>query len=52
MSAAPKVMPPVLLGWPRTSELDGGGMAIDVKRSCQYSVTYSCCVVDGSRGVV
>ena len=32
-SAALKVMPPILLCWPITSELDIGGMAVEVKPS-------------------
>ena len=31
MRAAQKVMPPISLSWPMTSELDGGGMAVEVK---------------------
>jgi len=48
MRAAPKVMPPALLCWP-TSDADGGGTAVDVEPSHQYSIT---CVTDGSRGAV
>jgi len=32
------------------SEADGGGMAIEVEPSHQYSVTCCYCVADGSRG--
>ena len=52
MSAAPKVVPPVLLSWPMTSELDGGGMAVEAEPSCQYFVTCGCRMADGSRGAV
>ena len=31
--AAPKVMPPILLCWPTTSEVDVGGMAVEVEPS-------------------
>mgnify|MGYP001853334281 CR=1 FL=1 len=36
MSAALKVVPPVLLCWPTTSEVDGGGMAVEAESSCHY----------------
>jgi len=37
--------------WPMTSEVDVGGMAVEVEPSHQYSIT--CChVTDGSRGAV
>ena len=49
MTAAPKVMPPVLLNWP-TSE--AGGMAVEAKPSHQYAVTFCCCETDGSRVAV
>jgi len=35
--AAPKVMPPVLLCWPTTSEVDVGCMAVEVEPSHNYS---------------
>jgi len=28
MRAAPKVMPPVILCWPKTSDMDGGGATV------------------------
>ena len=52
MRAAPKVMPPVLLCWPMTSEAGAGGMAVEVEPSCQYSITFCCRVTDGSRGAI
>ena len=50
--AALKVMPPTVLLWPTTSEADAGGMAVDVEPSHHYSVTFCCCVADGSREAV
>ena len=32
------------------SEVDVGGMAAEVEPSCQYSITFCCCVTEGSRG--
>ena len=52
MKAALKVIPPILLCWPTTSNADVGGMAVEVEPSCQYSITLCCCVTDGSRGAV
>ena len=40
MTAAPKVMSPILLHWP-TSEVDVGGIAVEAKPSCQYFITES-----------
>ena len=42
----------VLWYWPMTSEADVGAMAVEVEPSHQYSVTFCCCVTDGSRGAV
>ena len=50
--AAPKIMPFILLCWPVMSEVDGGGTAAEVEPSHQYSVTFCCCVTDGSREAV
>jgi len=47
---APKIVPLLLLCWPVTSEVDVGGMAVEVEASLQYSTTVCCCVADGSRG--
>jgi len=44
-----KVMPPVLLYWPTTSEVDVGGMAVEFEPSHKYPITFSCCVTDRSR---
>ena len=49
MRVALKVMPAVLLHWPMMSEVDVGGMAVEVDPSHQYSVTCCCHVTDGSR---
>ena len=43
MRAAPKVTPPILLYWPTTSEVDAGGMEVEVEPSHQYSITLCCC---------
>jgi len=34
------------------SDVDVGGIAVEVEPSCQYSFTFCCCVTDGSRGAV
>ena len=51
MRAALKEMPPVLC-WLITVEADGGGTAVEVKPSHQYSIAFCCHVTDGSRGAV
>ena len=51
MRTALKVMPPILLCWPTTSEVDAGGMAEEVEPSRQYSFTFRCHVTD-SRGAL
>ena len=40
----------ILLFCPPVSEVDAGGMAVEVEPSHQYSITYCCHVTDGSRG--
>ena len=50
--AVPKVMSPILLCWPTTSQADVGGMAGEVEPSHQYPVTFCCRVTDGSRRAV
>jgi len=50
--AAPKVIPPILLGVPMTSEEHVGGMTEEAESSQQFSITFCCCVTDGSRGTV
>ena len=37
---------------PTASEVDVGGVAVEVEPFCQYSVTCCCCVTDGSKGAV
>jgi len=34
------------------SEVDVGGIAVDIEHSHQYPFTFCCCVTDGSRGAV
>ena len=50
--AASKVMPPVLLCWPTTSEAYVGGMAVEVDPSRQYSVNFFRRATDDRRGAV
>ena len=51
-TAAPKVMPPISLCWLTATEADVGAMAVEVEPSHQYSITFYCCVTDGSGGAV
>ena len=37
---APKLMPPILLCWPTTSEADVGNMAVEVEPFRQYSIKF------------
>ena len=50
--ATPKVMPPILLCWPMTSEANVVDMAVEVEPSRQYSVKFCCRATDDSRGAV
>ena len=52
LSAALKVMPPVLFCWPRMSEVLDGGMAVEAEPSRQRSVEFCCCATVGSGGTV
>ena len=52
MTAAPKVMHPILLRWPTTSEEDVGGMAVEFEPSHQYAVKFCCRKTDDRRGAV
>jgi len=40
--SAPKVMPPILLHWPTTSEVDVGETAVEGETSHQYSTEFCC----------
>jgi len=50
--AALKLMPPILLCWPMTSEANVVDMAVEVEPSRQYSVKFCCRVTGDSRGAV
>jgi len=50
--ASPKVTPPILLCWPTISQVNVGGMAVEVEHSHQHSITCCCHVTDGSRKAV
>ena len=52
MRAGLKVMPPILLCQSMMSEEDGGSMTLEVEPFYWYSITFCCCVIDGSRGAV
>jgi len=49
---APKIMPPILLRWPTTSEAYVSGMAVEVEPFHQYFMTLCCCVTDSNTGAV
>ena len=49
MRAAQKLMLPILLCWPMTSELDTGSTAVEVESSCWHSITFRC-PTDGQCG--
>ena len=49
---APKLMTPILLCWPMTSEADAGDTAVEVEPSRQYSIKFCCRATDDSRGAV
>jgi len=51
MRAALKVTP-ILLCWPKISEVGGGGVAVEVELSNQYPVACCCYVPDGSMRAV
>lgn len=52
MRAALKVMAPILLYWPKMSEADVDGMAVEVETSRQHPTTFCCSVTDGRKGAV
>jgi len=45
--AALKMMPPILLCWPTTSEADASGMSVEAETSYQYSITFCCQAAEG-----
>ena len=47
-----KNRPLILSCWPMMLEADVGSMAVEAGHFHQYSVTFCCCVTDGSRGAV
>ena len=46
MRVASKLMPPILLCWSTTSEVDVGDMAVEVEPSCHYSIKFCCRATD------
>ena len=48
--AAPKVMPPLLLCWPTTSEANVHGMTAELEPSHKYSLHFV--ATDGSKGTI
>ena len=52
LSAVLKVMPSISLCWSMMSEVNVGGMAVEAKPFCQYSIICCCCVTDGIREAV
>lgn len=52
MKAASKVMPSILFCWPRTSESDGGAMAVEIEPSQPNSIPFYWHVTGSSRGAV
>jgi len=47
-----KTMPCILLYKPMISEVAAGGTAVVAEPSCQYFITFSCHMTDGSKGAV
>jgi hypothetical protein len=45
-------MPPILLCWPTTSEVNVVDMAVEAEPSRQYSIKFCCRATDDSRGAV
>jgi len=52
MEAVLKVLPPILLCWPTTSEMGVGGMTAEVEPSHRYSTAFCFYVTDGSSGTL
>ena len=50
--AAPKLISPIFLCQPMTSEIDLGGIVVKMESSLQNSVTFCFCIWDSSRGTV
>ena len=50
MRTAPKAMPPISLCQPKMSEVDVGGMIVEVEPSHQYPSTFCFHMKNGSRG--
>ena len=48
MRVALEVMPPILLCWPTTLEVDVGGVAVE----SEHLITFCSCVTDDNRGAV
>ena len=46
--AALRIMPPILLHWPTTSEVNVDGTAVEIEPSHQYSIAFCYFVTDGS----
>jgi len=47
-----KAMSPILLYWPAMSDAYVGGIAVELERCHQQSITYCFCMKDGSRGAI
>ena len=43
-------MPPILLYWATVPDVDGGGMAVEVKPSCQYYMLLLCDIRQQRKG--
>ena len=52
MKTALRAVPPILLYWYTTPEVNVGGVAVEAEPSHQHSVTFSCCATVDSRGAV
>ena len=52
MKIALKLMPPISWCRPTTSEVDVGGMAVEVEHSHQYPITFCCHASNSSRGTM
>jgi hypothetical protein len=52
MRDVPKLMPPILLRWPTTSEMDVGDMAVEAEAFHQHSVKFCCRSTDDSKGAI